>query len=150
MEGSSLLSLIPWDKVLTPARELRLNADTRIYQSIQSHRHQDQTIKTQKVISSVTPSLTHCGARILTSCPSAAAYAITLGPPNPWLIYIAKETLGLRRFVLFNEIAVTHPGILSSIPSTGPRGSRFSRVWNAPLPRTTSEDIAHSLLRYLI
>src|SRR3989344_8251585 len=34
---------------------------------------------------------------ILTMSPSAAAFAITLGPTNPWLIIIAKETLVFRR-----------------------------------------------------
>ena len=34
---------------------------------------------------------------ILTLCPSAAALAIALGPTNPWLIDIAKETLVFRR-----------------------------------------------------
>ena len=36
-----------------------------------------------------------CGrAGILTSCPSATPFGFALGPPNPWLIAIAKETLG--------------------------------------------------------
>jgi len=35
-------------------------------------------------------------AGILTSCPSAAAFAIALGPPNPWLIASATETLDFR------------------------------------------------------
>ena len=35
-------------------------------------------------------------AGILTSCPSAAAFAMTLGPPNPWLIASATETLDFR------------------------------------------------------
>ena len=34
---------------------------------------------------------------ILTVCPSAAAFAITLGPTNPSLITIAKEPLVFRR-----------------------------------------------------
>ena len=37
------------------------------------------------------------GHGILTVCPSGAAFAIPLGPTNPWLIYIAKETLVFRR-----------------------------------------------------
>ncbi len=37
------------------------------------------------------------GHGILTVCPSAAAFAITLGPTNPWLFTIAKETLVFRR-----------------------------------------------------
>src|SRR3990167_4252548 len=34
---------------------------------------------------------------ILTRCPSSAAFAIPLGPTNPWLIDITKETLIFRR-----------------------------------------------------
>ena len=30
-------------------------------------------------------------------CPSDSAFAISLGPTNPWLIFIAKETLVFRR-----------------------------------------------------
>ena len=30
-------------------------------------------------------------------CPSGAVFTIPLGPTNPWLIYIAKETLFFRR-----------------------------------------------------
>jgi hypothetical protein len=36
------------------------------------------------------------GAGILTGCPSASPFGYALGPPNPWLIVIAKETLGFR------------------------------------------------------
>src|SRR3989338_6210046 len=45
------------------------------------------------------PSLHHlyAGQGILTLCPSGAAFAIPLGPTNPWLITIAKETLIFRR-----------------------------------------------------
>ena len=39
----------------------------------------------------------HAGQGILTLCPSGAAFAIPLGPTNPWLITIAKETLIFRR-----------------------------------------------------
>src|SRR3989338_5375554 len=34
---------------------------------------------------------------ILTVCQSSTAFAIPLGPTNPWLIDIAKETLVFRR-----------------------------------------------------
>ena len=30
-------------------------------------------------------------------CPSVATFVITLGPTNPWLLFIAKETLVFRR-----------------------------------------------------
>ena len=49
------------------------------------------------ILLSVTPLKKSGGAGILTSCPSASAFAIALGPTNPWMIAIAKETLGLRR-----------------------------------------------------
>ena len=39
---------------------------------------------------------THQGAGILTSCPSAMPFGFTLGPTNPWLITIAKETLDFQ------------------------------------------------------
>ena len=43
------------------------------------------------------PSINFIGrVRILTHCPSAAAFAIALGPPNPPLNSIAEETLDLR------------------------------------------------------
>ena len=44
------------------------------------------------------PFIASCKSQgILTLCPSAAALAIALGPTNPWLIDIAKETLVFRR-----------------------------------------------------
>ena len=55
-----------------------------------------QTIKALKLVSFV-PSSEYIGrARILTGYPSAAALAIALGPPNPWLIASATETLDFR------------------------------------------------------
>ena len=45
---------------------------------------------------SVTPSIINGRVGILTDCPLAAAFAIALGPPNPWLIDSATETLDLR------------------------------------------------------
>jgi hypothetical protein len=47
-------------------------------------------------MSSVTPSREKRRAGILTGFPSAAALAIALGSPNPWLIAIATETLDFR------------------------------------------------------
>jgi len=51
---------------------------------------------------------------ILTVCPSAADFSIALGPPNPWMIFIAKETLGFRRTGFSPALQVTHANILSS------------------------------------
>ena len=44
----------------------------------------------------VTPLEKSGRAGILTGCPSAAAFAIALGPPNPWLIASATETLNFQ------------------------------------------------------
>jgi hypothetical protein len=38
----------------------------------------------------------YSGAGILTGCPSTTPFGFALGSPNPWLISIAKETLGFR------------------------------------------------------
>src|ERR1035437_2109530 len=44
------------------------------------------------------PFIASCKSQgILTLCPSAADLSIALGPTNPWLIDIAKETLVFRR-----------------------------------------------------
>ncbi len=37
------------------------------------------------------------GTGILTRCPSATPFGLTLGPTNPTLIAIGSETLGVRR-----------------------------------------------------
>ena len=36
------------------------------------------------------------GAGILTCCPSLTPFGFSLGPPNPWMIIIAKETSDFR------------------------------------------------------
>src|SRR3990167_1702611 len=59
-------------------------------------RHGCRTNKTHDLISSVPLLNTHGWAGILTSCPSAAVFTIALGPPNPWLIASATETLDFR------------------------------------------------------
>jgi len=38
----------------------------------------------------------HPSAGILTGCPSAAPFGFALGPTNPWLNTIAKETLDFQ------------------------------------------------------
>ena len=43
------------------------------------------------------PITKHGSTGILTCCPSSTAFAIPLGPTNPWLIDITKETLIFRR-----------------------------------------------------
>ncbi len=60
-------------------------------------RQERQTIKALEDMSFVTP-LVLCKrwTGILTSYPSAAAFAIALGSPNPPSIFVAEETLDLR------------------------------------------------------
>ena len=48
-------------------------------------------------------------AGILTGCPSAAAFAIALGPTNPQLIFIAEETLDFRRSGLSPDLRLLVP-----------------------------------------
>ena len=57
-------------------------------------------------------------------CPSRAAFAIRLGPTNPWLIIIAKETLVLRR-------AGFSPALWLLVPTFV---LRIAPVWVTPLP----------------
>ena len=45
-------------------------------------------------------------------CPSAAAFAIALGPTNPWMIDIAKETLIFRRVGLSPTLRLLVPTFL--------------------------------------
>ena len=49
---------------------------------------------------------------ILTMYPSPAALAIGLGPTNPWLIYIAKETLIFRRADISSALRLLVPTFL--------------------------------------
>jgi len=60
------------------------------------------------------PSLHHLvrGQGILTLCPSGAAFAIPLGPTNPSLITIAKETLIFRRAGISPALRLLVPAFL--------------------------------------
>ena len=71
------------------------------------------------------PSLHHLarGQGILTLCPSGAAFAIPLGPTNPSLITIAKETLIFRRAGISPALRLLVPAF--SLPNAPP--------WLAPL-----------------
>lgn len=51
-------------------------------------------------------------------CPSIAAFAITLGPTNPWLISIAKETLVFRREGILPSLRLLVPTL--SLPYAPP------------------------------
>ena len=57
-------------------------------------------------------------------CPSGAALAIPLGPTNPWLIYIAKETLIFRRKGISPLLWLLVPTFLL----------RIAPAWLTPLP----------------
>ena len=57
-------------------------------------------------------------------CPSGAALAIPLGPTNPWLIYIAKETLVFRRAGISPALWLLVPTFL--LPN--------APAWVTPLP----------------
>ena len=68
--------------------------------------------------------------RILTVCPSGAAFAIPLGPTNPWLIYIAKETLIFRRAGISPALRLLVPTFLL----------RNAPAWVTPLPSMRCEN----------
>ena len=85
---------------------------------------------------------------ILTMCPSGAAFAIPLGPTNPWLITIAKETLIFR-------VRGSHPhcGYLCqhSYFATLQHGSPFAFIAdkNTLLPRDLRKQ-SHPQFRYYV
>ena len=60
------------------------------------------------------PSLRHlyAGHGILTMCPSPPDFSIGLGPTNPWLITIAKETLCFRRAGISPALRLLVPAFL--------------------------------------
>ena len=57
-------------------------------------------------------------------CPSGSAFAIPLGPTNPWLIFIAKETLIFRRKRISRFLWLLVPTFFL----------RNAPVWVTPLP----------------
>ena len=57
-------------------------------------------------------------------CPSGSALAIPLGPTNPWLIFIAKETLVFRRAGISPALRLLVPTFL--LPN--------APAWVTPLP----------------
>ena len=93
------------------SRDSCIKADTRICQSILSERTADNPISPVNLFP---PSLHHQtpGQGILTLCPSGAALAIPLGPTNPWLITIAKETLCFRRAGISPALRLLVPAFL--------------------------------------
>ena len=68
-------------------------------------------------------------------CPSGPAFAIPLGPTNPWLINIAKETLCFRR-------AGISPALRLLVPAFSLRNAP---AWLAPLPSLQIRTLSYRL-----
>jgi len=87
------------------------------------------------------------GAGILTGCPSASPFGYALGPPNPWLIVIAKETLGFRWPRILRGLWLLIPTF--SLPIAPPcLTAELHSNRDAPLPPTVSEETIDPYLRY--
>lgn len=67
--------------------------------------------------------------------PSGAAFAIPLGPTNPWLIYIAKETLVFRRAGFSPALRLLVPTFLL----------RNAPVWVTPSPSSQMRILSYRL-----
>ena len=70
-------------------------------------------------------------------CPSSTAFAIPLGPTNPWLIYIAKETLIFRRAGISPALWLLVPTFLL----------RNAPVWVTPLPSVQLRILSYQCIR---
>ncbi len=72
-------------------------------------------------------------AGILTGYPSATPFGYTLGPPNPSLIAIGKETLDFRRSDISSDLWLLMPTFsLLNAPLFFTK--KLQRIKNAPLP----------------
>ncbi len=81
------------------------------------------------------PSIAYArGDGILTICPSGPPFGIPLGPTNPWMINMAKETSGFRRAWISHALWLLAPAF--SLPCTP--------VWVSPSPSAR-----HGTLSYL-
>ena len=84
------------------------------------------------------------GAGILTGYPSATPFGFALGPPNPWLIVIAKETLGFRWAGLSPALRLLMPTFsLLLAPPSLTVGLRCQE--DAPLPRAHKKFMCSAL-----
>jgi len=80
----------------------------------------------------------YAGAGILTGYPSVIPFGFTLGPPNPWLIVIAKETLDLRTAAFSAALWLLMPTFsLPPVPFRLTTGLHNRR--DAPLPRAINK-----------
>ncbi len=113
----------PKPTLLRCIRESPLKAALRIFLKRQSHAPDTNPIR---CVHSFPPSLhrRYGGHGILTVCPSGPAIAIPLGPTNPSLITIAKETLLFRR-------AGFSPALRLLVPAFSLRNAP---AWVTPLP----------------
>ena len=73
-------------------------------------------------------------------CPSGAVLTIPLGPTNPWLIYIAKETLIFRRADISSALRLLVPTFLL----------RNAPPWLAPLASLQMRILSYHLKASLI
>src|SRR3989338_11427910 len=77
------------------------------------------------------PVTKHKSHGILTLCPSSTAFAIPLGPTNPWLIDITEETLIFRRGAFSTPLRLLVPTfLLPHAPEalTGPPSSLYPAI----------------------
>ena len=105
-----------------------LKAVHRIFLAYTSHTPDANPIRRRYLYP---PSLhrTYAGQGILTLCPSPATFVIGLGPTNPWLTTIAKETLIFRRGGILPPLRLLVPAF--SLP--------YAPAWLAPLPSSQTE-----------
>ena len=79
------------------------------------------------------PSITPvCGAGILTCCPSATPFGLTLGPDFPWADDPSPGTLVLTAKEILTPFIVTHAGIRTSNRSTTPSGMASPLLERSP------------------
>src|SRR4029453_18615215 len=74
------------------------------------------------------------GPGMLTWFPSATAFALALGAGSPCADWPCAGTLGLSAGGVLALLIATHVRIRASDTSSGPRGSAFAGLRNAPLP----------------
>ena len=75
------------------------------------------------------------GAGILTCCPSAAPFSLTLGPDFTWADDPSPGTLVLTAEEILTPLIVTHAGIRTSMTSTTPSGMASLWVERSPTNR---------------
>ena len=80
------------------------------------------------------------GAGILTCCPSAAPFGLTLGPDFPWADDPSPGTLVLTANRILTCFNVTHAGIRTSVGSTAPCGTASQRTERSPTRGLAEQD----------